>query len=208
MPAAAEVAQAVFTFAWHLSRCQCAAARLLLGMPAACVGELARHTLGQVRMLATQQLRCLRPRWSAHPDMWRLFLGAAATEDAAALERARLRGQTLLAAEARRPAPLSRARRVGPACAAEFVLAYAPGPESAAARRAGHARVSVFARSPSLAALVQGLRLPEDCRRIFGVKGPRHMKQALIVVDVQESFRSRPYFRAEGCRAFCAMCNR
>jgi hypothetical protein len=126
VPAAAEVAQAVFTFAWHLARCQCAAARLLLGMPAACVGELARHTLGQVRMLATQQLRCLRPRWSAHPDMWRLFLGAAATEDAAALERARLRGQTLLAAEARRPAPLGRVRRAGPACVAEFVLAYAP----------------------------------------------------------------------------------
>jgi hypothetical protein len=59
--------------------------------------------------------------------MWRLLLGAAATEDAAALERARLRGQTLLAAEARRPAPLSRGRRAGPACAAEFVLAYAPG---------------------------------------------------------------------------------
>jgi hypothetical protein len=140
VPAAAEVAQAVFTFAWHLARCQSAAARLLLGMPAACVGELALHTLGQVRTLAARHPRWLRPRWSAHPDMWRQFLGAAATGDAAALERARLRGQTLLAAEARLPAPLGRARssraepvspagaRCGaPECAAELLWAYAPG---------------------------------------------------------------------------------
>jgi hypothetical protein len=127
VPAAAEVSQAVFTFAWHLARCQPAAARLLLGMPAACVAELARHTLGQVRALAARHPRWLRPRWSARPDMWRQFLGAAAAGDAAALERARLRGQTLLAAEARLAAPLSRARRAGPECAAELVLAYAPG---------------------------------------------------------------------------------
>jgi hypothetical protein len=127
VPAAAEVAQAVFTFAWHLARCQSAAARLLLGMPAACVSELARHTLGQVRTLAVRQLRCLRPRWCARPEMWRLFLAAAATEDVAALERARLRGQTLLAAEARRPASLRRVRRAGPGCAVEWVLACAPG---------------------------------------------------------------------------------
>jgi hypothetical protein len=109
VPAAAEVAQAVFTFAWHLACCQSTAARLLLGMPAACVGQLALHTLGQVRMLAARHPRWLRPRWCAHPDMWREFLRAAASGDAAALERARLRGQTLLAAEARPPAPPARA---------------------------------------------------------------------------------------------------
>jgi hypothetical protein len=111
VPPAAEVAQAVFTFAWHLARCQSAAARLLLGMPAACVGELARHTLGQVRALAARHPRWLRPRWAAHPDMWREFLLAAASADPAALERARLRGQTLLAAETRLPANLSRGYR-------------------------------------------------------------------------------------------------
>jgi hypothetical protein len=127
VPAAAEVAQAVFTFAWHLSRCQSAAARLLLGMPAACVFELARHTLGQVRTLAARHPRWLRPRWCAHPDMWRQFLGAAAAGEATALERARLRGQTLLAAEARLPAPLGRIHRNVPDGTAEFVLAFAPG---------------------------------------------------------------------------------
>ena len=43
---APNVAQAVFTYAWHLARSQGTAARLLLGMPAGCVAELARHTLG------------------------------------------------------------------------------------------------------------------------------------------------------------------
>ena len=127
VPAAADVAQAVFTFAWHLTRCQSAAARLLLGMPAACVAGLARHTLGQVRTLAARHPRWLRPRWDAHPDMWRQFLGAAAAGEATALERARLRGQTLLAAEARQPAPLSRVARNAPECAAEFVLGHARG---------------------------------------------------------------------------------
>ncbi len=127
VPAAAEVAQAVFTFAWYLARCQSAAARLLLGMPGACVGELARHTLGQVRSLAARHPRWLRPRWCAHPDMWRQFLGAAAAGEATALERARLRGQTLLAAEARLPAPLGRLRRAAPERAAQFEPTFVPG---------------------------------------------------------------------------------
>ena len=99
--AGAAVAQAVLTFAWHLARCQGAAARLLLAMPAGCVAELARHTLGEVRALALRNPHWLRPRWAQRPGMWREFLAAAASEDAAQLGRARLRGQRLLAAEAR-----------------------------------------------------------------------------------------------------------
>lgn len=101
VPAALPLAQAVFTFAWHLARCQANAARLLLGMPAACVQQLAQCTLGQVRTLARRHPEWLRPRWVAQPLMWRELLLAAASGDAAALERARLRGQTLLAAETR-----------------------------------------------------------------------------------------------------------
>jgi hypothetical protein len=99
--ASAAVAQGVLTFAWYLARCQGAAARLLLGMPAACVAELALHTLGEVRALALRNPHWLLPRWAQRPAMWREFLGAAAVEDAARLERARLRGQRLLAAETR-----------------------------------------------------------------------------------------------------------
>lgn len=98
---ATELAQAVFTFAWHLARCQGAAACLLLGMPASCVSLLAQRTLGQVRALALAHPHWLRLRWAAQVDAWRGLLDAAASGDRAALERARLRGQALLAAEAR-----------------------------------------------------------------------------------------------------------
>ncbi len=113
VPAAAPLAQAAFTFAWHLARCQSSAARLLLGMPAASVRELAGYTLGQVRALAVRHPHWLRPRWTAQPGMWRELFAAAASGEAQRLERARLRGQTLLAAEARlcEAGPVAAARR-------------------------------------------------------------------------------------------------
>ena len=118
VPAAAGVAQAVFTFAWHLARCRATAARLLLGMPGVAVAQLARHTLGQVRALALAHPHWLQPRWRANLPMWRELLGAAADGDPTRLERAYLRGQTLLAAEARHPLGARPARTVsahGPA---------------------------------------------------------------------------------------------
>jgi hypothetical protein len=113
VPAAGAVAQAVFTFAWHLARCQASAARLLLGMPAASVRELAAYTLGQVRALALRHPHWLRPRWTSHPLMWRELFAAAASGEPQRLERARLRGQTLIAAEARQceAGPAAAARR-------------------------------------------------------------------------------------------------
>jgi len=44
VPTATEIARLVFIYAWHLSRSQPAAARLLLGMPAASVALIGRHT--------------------------------------------------------------------------------------------------------------------------------------------------------------------
>ena len=99
--AALPLAQAIFTFSWHLARCQGSAARLLLGMPEASVREVAGHTLGQVRALALRHPHWLRPRWSAQPAMWRALFAAAASGEPLRLERARLRGQTLLASETR-----------------------------------------------------------------------------------------------------------
>jgi hypothetical protein len=107
VPAAVPLTQAVFTFAWHLARCQGSAARLLLGLPAASVQELCGHTLGQVRALALRHPHWLRPRWTAHPALWRELFAAAASADPMRLERARLRGQTLLAAETRLGEPAS-----------------------------------------------------------------------------------------------------
>jgi hypothetical protein len=117
VPAAAGVAQAVFTFAWHLARCRATAARLLLGMPGLAVAQLARHTLGQVRTLALTHPHWLQPRWHANLPMWCEFLGAAADGDPVRLERAYLRGQTLLAAEVRRATAPYPARTMSPLAA-------------------------------------------------------------------------------------------
>ena len=112
VPGTAALVQTVFLFGWHLARCQSTAAQLLLGMPAPCVALIAQRTLGQVRSLAAAHPEWLRPRWLGQPRVWRELLMAARTDDPSALWRARLRGQTLLAAETR-------------ACATER-LRYAP----------------------------------------------------------------------------------
>jgi hypothetical protein len=101
VPAAAMLARLVFTYAWHLARTQTAAARLLLGMPAPSVALIGHYTLCQIQVLAETHLEWLRPRWPARVQVWRELLQAAASGEAAPLERARLRGLTLLAAEAR-----------------------------------------------------------------------------------------------------------
>jgi hypothetical protein len=101
VPGAVPLAQAVYTFAWHLARCQGSAARLLLGLPAVSVQQLCGCTLGQVRTLALRYSHWLRPRWTAQPSLWRELFAAAASGEPLRLERARLRGQTLVAAETR-----------------------------------------------------------------------------------------------------------
>jgi hypothetical protein len=73
----------------------------------------------------------LRPRWLRQPRVWRELLAAARTDDAPALWRAQLRGQTLLAAETRACAePLRLApafpRRRGPVVALEHTQRIAP----------------------------------------------------------------------------------
>lgn len=101
VPGTLEVARLVFTYAWHLARSQGAAARLLLGMPAASAVLIGHYTLRQIQALAESHCGWLRPRWPARVQVWRELLLAAAAGEAPALERARLRGLTLLAAEAR-----------------------------------------------------------------------------------------------------------
>lgn len=98
VPAAQPLAQAIFAFAWHLSRCQPAAARLLFAMPAAGAAYLAERTLREARALAQAHAGRLRPRWWQRPGFWRALLAAAASGDAAALARVRVHGLTLLAA--------------------------------------------------------------------------------------------------------------
>jgi len=101
VPAATEVARLVFIYAWHLARSQAAAARLLLGMPATSATLIGHYTLRQIQALAESHPDWLRPRWPARVQVWRELLLAASCGEFTALERARLRGLTLLAAEAR-----------------------------------------------------------------------------------------------------------
>ena len=96
-----EVARLVFTYAWHLARANAAAARLLLGMSAPCAALIAHLSLRQVHSLAQTHPHWLRPRWPARVQVWRELLLAAASGEAPVLERARLHGLTLLAADAR-----------------------------------------------------------------------------------------------------------
>jgi len=76
-------------------------ARLLLGMPATSAALIGHYTLRQIQALAESHPDWLRPRWPARVQVWRELLLAASGGESPVLERARLRGLTLLAAEAR-----------------------------------------------------------------------------------------------------------
>jgi len=139
VPGTVEVARLCLTYAWHLARAESAAARLLLGMPPGCAALIAQLSLRRIDGLAEHHPEWLRPRWPAHPQLWRELLLAAAAGEAHALSRAHLHGLTMLAAEARRagvvpavPAPgqsagaAGRARLTSPA----GTMSTAPGPRS------------------------------------------------------------------------------
>ena len=95
------VARLVFTYAWYLARTHNAAARLILGMPAHCTHAISACTLRQIHDLAERHPEWLKPRWPARLKVWRELLLAAASGEGVALERARMHGLQLLAAEAR-----------------------------------------------------------------------------------------------------------
>jgi len=105
VPGTIEVARLVFTYAWHLARAHGAAARLLLGMSAPCAALIGHLSLRQLHSLAETHQAWLRPRWPARVQVWRELLLAAASGEAPVLERARLHGLTLLAADARGSLP-------------------------------------------------------------------------------------------------------
>jgi hypothetical protein len=101
VPRTAGVARLVFIYAWYLARTQVSAARLILGMPAHCTTLIRACTLRQIHDLAERQSGWLRPRWPTRVKVWREMLLAASSGDSLALERARMHGLQLLAAEAR-----------------------------------------------------------------------------------------------------------
>ena len=140
VPGTIEALRLALTLGWHLARTQRAAARLLLGMPPECAALIAALTLRQVHALAERHPQWLRPRWPARPELWRDLLKTAASGEARALERSRLYGLSLLAAEAR-------------AAAVTFPHAPAPPPRSAPVAcvisPAGTASTAPSPRSPA-----------------------------------------------------------
>ncbi len=101
VPRTIPVTRLVLTYAWHLVRSESVAARLFLGMSTRCAESVAACTLRQVIQLAESEPHLLRPRWTDRPEVWRELLIAASGGEPSALERFRIRGLQLLAAEAR-----------------------------------------------------------------------------------------------------------
>jgi len=101
VPRTVTVTRLVLTYAWHLACGEPAAARLFLGMPAPFAERLAARTLPELFQLAESEPGLLRPRWPERVPVWRDLLAAAKTGEPQALERCRIRGLQLLAAEVR-----------------------------------------------------------------------------------------------------------
>jgi hypothetical protein len=100
LPQAAGVARTVFVYAWSLVASDPLGAQLVLGMHPDCASVLRACTAAQVHELAERGCGWLRPRWPKRMRLWRRMLGAAAEDDAVALESSRMQGLQMLAAEA------------------------------------------------------------------------------------------------------------
>ena len=100
VPQTAAVARTVFVYAWSLVVNHSAGARLILGIHPHCASLLGGCTVSQVHELAERGCGWLRPRWLKRVRLWRQMLVAAAEDDVATLERSRMQGLQMLAAEA------------------------------------------------------------------------------------------------------------
>jgi hypothetical protein len=98
---AVNVMRLVMTHAWHFARSEPAAARLLLGVSAANMAVIGGCTLTRLTRLTEVRSQWLRPRWESNPRIWCDLLRTAGEGERGALERMRVRGLQLLAAEAR-----------------------------------------------------------------------------------------------------------
>lgn len=100
VPQTATVARMVFVYAWSLVASHSAGARVVLGIHPHCASLLGACTVPQVHELAERYSGWLRPRWLKRVRLWREMLVAAAEDDVVTLERSRMQGLQMLAAEA------------------------------------------------------------------------------------------------------------
>ncbi|MGH8258960.1 MAG: hypothetical protein ACREUG_04650 [Steroidobacteraceae bacterium] len=100
VPRTVSVTRLVLAYAWHLVRSEPVAGRLFLGLTVQGAELIAARSLRQVIQLAEGEPGLLRPRWADRLQVWRDLLTAAKGGEPAALERFRMRGLQLLAADA------------------------------------------------------------------------------------------------------------
>ena len=100
VPRTAAVARTVFVYAWSLVVNHSEGAPAVLGIHPHCAGLLGACSVTQVHDLAERGCGWLRPRWLSRVRLWLQMLVAAAEDDAVTLERARMQGVQMLAAEA------------------------------------------------------------------------------------------------------------
>jgi hypothetical protein len=100
VPQTAAVARTVFVYAWSLVVHHPDGAPMILGMHPYCSSLLGACTVSQVHELAERGSGWLRPRWLNRVQLWRQMLMAAAEGDVATLERSRMQGMQMMAAEA------------------------------------------------------------------------------------------------------------
>jgi hypothetical protein len=100
VPQTAAVARTVFVYAWSLVGNHPDGARVILAIHPHCASLLRACSVPQVHELAERHAGWLRPRWLTRLPLWRQMLVAAAQDNVAQLERARLQGLRMLAAEA------------------------------------------------------------------------------------------------------------
>jgi hypothetical protein len=101
VPQTAAVARTVFVYAWSMVVNCSEGAPMVLGIHPQCARVLAACSVSQVQELAEHGAGWLRPRWLRQARLWRQMLVAAAEDDSAMLERSRMHGLQMLAAEAR-----------------------------------------------------------------------------------------------------------
>jgi hypothetical protein len=100
VPQTAAVARTVFVYAWSMVVNHPEGAPTVLGIHPHCASLLGACSVTQVHELAERGCAWLRPRWLKRVRLWLQMLVAAAEDDVATLERARMHGLQMLATEA------------------------------------------------------------------------------------------------------------
>lgn len=94
---APDLVRSTLLTAWHFARANPLAARVMLGMSAACASLLAGWRLPDIEQVVDQQPPWVRPRWENQPAIWCDLLQAASEGVERRLRAVQMRGVQLMA---------------------------------------------------------------------------------------------------------------